>query len=73
MLVLEDGAPARRSKIEKAARENLGSKNLVLSPSSPDLNAIAFLWHIVCWKVSVMKPKAGDLERLWEQVQACMG
>ena len=52
----------------KAARE-VGIWNLVHPPSSPDLNAIELLSIIVKSKVSAMKPEAGNLERLWKQMQ----
>ena len=54
-------------------REKSWDSILVHPLSSPDLNAIKFLWLIVQSEVSVMKPKAGNLERLWEQVQAAWG
>jgi transposase len=71
ILVVEDGAPCHTCKLAKEARSKLGIPSLIHPPSSPDLNPIENVWHLLKTKVSQLPTRATNLDMLWEQVQAC--
>src|SRR6202012_2023770 len=47
MLVVEDGAPAHRSKVVKLAQTVAGISNLWHPANSPDLNPIENIWDLL--------------------------
>jgi hypothetical protein len=71
ILVVEDGAPCHTCKLAKEARSKLGIPSLIHPPSSPDLNPIENVWHLLKTKVSQRPTWTTNLDMLWEQVQAC--
>jgi hypothetical protein len=52
------------------ARSKLGIPSLIHPPSSPDLNPIENVWHLLKTKVSQLPTQAINPAMLWEQVQA---
>jgi transposase len=71
ILVVEDRTPCHTCKLAKEARSNLGILSLIHPPSSPDLNPIENVWHLLKTKVSQLPTQDINLAMLWEQVQAC--
>jgi hypothetical protein len=68
--MVEVEAPCHTCKLAKEARSKLGIPSFVHSPSSPDLNPIENVWHLLKIKVSQLPTQATNLGMLWEQVQA---
>jgi hypothetical protein len=68
--MVEDEAPCHTCKLAKEARSKLGIPSSIHSPSSPDLNPIENVWHLLKIKVSQLPTQATNLGMLWEQVQA---
>jgi hypothetical protein len=68
ILVVEDGAPCHTSKVAKKARTKWGISRLPYPPSSPDLNPIEDVRHLLKIKVSQIPTQATNLDMLWEQV-----
>jgi transposase len=65
ILVVEDGAPCHTCKLAKEARSKLGIPSLIHPPSSPDLNPIENVWHLLKTKVSQLPTQATNLDMLW--------
>ncbi|KAG7571232.1 hypothetical protein FFLO_00905 [Filobasidium floriforme] len=71
VLVLEDGAPCHSWSGTKAARAKHKIPSLTHPPSSPDLNPIENVWHLLKMKVSQEERRATNLDELWTQIQRC--
>jgi hypothetical protein len=69
--VLEDGTPCHSWLGTKAARAKLKIPSLVHPLSSPDLNPIENVWHLLKMSISQMDRKATNLDDLWSQIQTC--
>jgi hypothetical protein len=69
--VVEDGAPCHTCKLAKEARSILGIPSIILPPSSPDLNPIENVQHLLKIKLSQLVTRNTSPDMLWEQVQAC--
>jgi transposase len=62
ILVVEDGAPCHTCKLAKEASSKLGIPSLIYPPSSPDLNPIENVWHLLKTKVSQLPTQATNLD-----------
>lgn len=69
--MLEDGTLCQSCKLARETRTRLRVASLGHHPSSPDLNPIENLWHLLKTKVSQLPTRVTNLDTLWEQVQAC--
>jgi transposase len=67
--VVEDGAPAHRSKVAKAARKEKCITTLVHPPRSPDLNPMEPVWHILKDRVFDIPSSRNSLDGLWAACQ----
>lgn len=69
--MVEDEAPCHSRKLGREAQTKLEISSLVHPPTSPDLNPIQSVRHLLKTKVSQLRTWATNLDMLLEQVQAC--
>ena len=70
MVVVEDGAPAHRSKVANEAQRHLGIRSLTHPPNSPDLNPIEPIWGVLKSRVAARPGSQKSLDTLWKAAQA---
>jgi transposase len=63
--VVEDGAPAHRSRVAREARTRLGIKLLPHPPNSPDISPIENAWFLLKSRISRIPGSYSSLDNLW--------
>jgi hypothetical protein len=69
--VVEDEASCHSCKLAKEAQIRLEISSLVHSPTSPDLNPIRSVQHLLKTEVPQLLTRTTNLDMLFKQVQAC--
>jgi transposase len=68
-IVMEDGAPAHKSKLASAARNKYNIQKMPWPAQSPDLNPIENLWRIMKSRINKREPRVTTHEALSKALQ----
>lgn len=67
-IVVEDGASIHTCRQARRMRDELGMTGLQHPPSSPDLNPIEHLWHIIKHRIWSRKSRPRNKDQLWRAI-----
>ncbi|KZV60289.1 hypothetical protein PENSPDRAFT_547126, partial [Peniophora sp. CONT] len=66
---VEDGAPAHRSALAKAARSELGIVPFPHTANSPQISPIENVWQMLKSRIAKIPGAHGSMDKLWEAAQ----